>query len=123
MVQVFSLFRLRCFREALLCYAREHSLTLQGEVSLLKQLDLLFDWFGFNHACKSLFNSTQAKQLNLNQSNRSSSCTNSDFSPYKVSDCFLAMLKFVSDIGSRHFVTLLCQCDQSWRFFALWATF
>ena len=34
--------------------------------------DLLFDWFGFDQTCKSLSNSTQAKQLNLNWSNRSS---------------------------------------------------
>ena len=34
--------------------------------------DLLFDWFGFDQTCKSLSNSTQAKQLNHNQSNRRS---------------------------------------------------
>ena len=34
--------------------------------------DLPFDWFGFDQTCKSLSNSTWAKQLNPNQSNRRS---------------------------------------------------
>ena len=32
----------------------------------------LFDWFGFDQTCKSLSNSTKAKQLNPNRSNRRS---------------------------------------------------
>ena len=32
--------------------------------------DIFFDWFGFEQICKSLSNSTQAKQLNPNRSNR-----------------------------------------------------
>ena len=35
--------------------------------------DLLIDLFGFDQTCKSLSNSTKAKQLNPNQSNRRSS--------------------------------------------------
>ena len=34
--------------------------------------DLQFDWFGFDQTCTSLSNSTLAKQLDPNQSNRRS---------------------------------------------------
>ena len=45
----------------LLCEGNDHCMA-----------DLLFDWFGFDQTCKSQSNSTQAKQLNPNQSNRRS---------------------------------------------------
>ena len=34
--------------------------------------NLLFDWFGFDQASKSVSNSTKAKQLNANKFNRRS---------------------------------------------------
>ena len=75
--------------------SREHSthLLCKGEYNCMA--DLLFDCFGFDQTCKSLSNSTQAKQL--------STVTGSIWIHYSLHWCWGCLLYFILSVHTKAF--------------------